>query len=192
MTALLSVPPVYNRAIHCYGDSLTVGTSGWSYTASGRWPVRLSAMFRPPRPTYNFGGGGETAAQIKTRFLARTDRSPKFYIFWAGRNGVLDTTLSTIIADIQSMIDDIGTGSNYLVLTVPPKTDGTEDPGDTNGDKVIALNALIMAAWPGHVLDINVTIGTDSGDRTDNVHLTEACQLRVAQAIYAQIVVMGA
>lgn len=145
----------------------------------------------PPRVTYNYGAGGETASDIKTRFLARTDRAPKLYIFWAGRNGVLDTELSLIVADIQAMVDDIGEGSKYIVLTVPPKTDGTEDPGDAQRIKVDNLNALYLAAWPDNCLDINEAIGEDPADRTDNVHLTEACQLRVAQAVYAFVAARG-
>jgi lysophospholipase L1-like esterase len=184
------IPPARDRGIQCWGDSMTFGTSGITYPWATRWTHVLSGMFRPARPVLNAGVGGETAAEIAVRQLAYQDPNTQINVIWAGRNGVLTLTPAAIVATIQTMVDHVG-DDRYVVLTVPYQTDGTEDANDANGLEVTALNALIESTWPDNHLDIATALAWDAALRTDDLHLTAAAQVIVAEAVYDFIVSKG-
>ena len=65
-----ALAPALDNDIVCPGDSLTEGTSGVTYPWATRYPTVLGTLFSPNRAVDNLGVGGETAADIATRFLA--------------------------------------------------------------------------------------------------------------------------
>jgi lysophospholipase L1-like esterase len=132
-----------------WGDSVTAGSGGGGTSIPGV----LSAL--ESRVGYNAGVGGETAAQIATRFLADTARHTWPTIIEAGRNDVVAVgySQSATLAAIASMTDAMDAVGNtiYLVLTV--LNAGDEPSGSATYVKIAALNAAILAAYPDNSLD---------------------------------------
>ena len=175
--------------ILCVGDSLTAGTG--ALVGSEYYPSVLGTLFNPPRAVFGYGVGGETAEQILTRV---TNFGPaelrEILVIWAGRNGVLSVAASEIVADIQEMADR-ALDDRYLVLTVPFKTDGTEDAEDANGITVAALNTLILSTFGDRAVDIATLAGRDDAKRADGLHFLPSLQADTAEAVYDKIVEMG-
>lgn len=188
--SLHQAPSVLDRAIHCWGDSLTESTSGITSPDATRYPTVLGTLFTPQRTVYNGGVGGETAAEIAVRQLAYMPVNNVINVIEAGRNGVLTLTPAAIVATIQTMVDHVS-DNRYLVWTVPFKTDGTEDPADANGILVQALNDLIMSTWPDNCIDIATLLGRDDSLRVDGLHPTVAGYALIANAIYTRILAEG-
>ena len=188
--SLHQAPTGLDRAIHCWGDSLTESTSGITSPYATRYPTVLGTLFTPQRTVYNGGVGGETAAQIATRQLAYMPVNNVINVIEAGRNSVLSLTAAAIVATIQTMVAHVS-DDRYLVWTVPFKTDGTEDADDANGILVQTLNDLIIATYQDNYIDIAALLGRDDALRVDGLHPTGAGYALIAAAIYDRIVAEG-
>lgn len=121
---------------------------GDSLTASG-YPQILQISFGSQRPCYNFGVGGETAAQVRARQVADQLYNRYINLLWVGRNGFKVTTPASIIADIDLMIAHV-VGGRWLVGSVPPST---LDSGAENTLR-LALNAAFEAEYGDRYVDI--------------------------------------
>lgn len=182
--------PSLDKAIHCWGDSLTESTSGITSPYGTRYPTVLGTLFTPQRTVYNGGVGGETAAQIEVRQGAYLRYNNVINILEAGRNGVLTLSPDSIVASITTMANRV-IGGRYLVWTVPFKTDGTEDAIDANGILVQALNDLIISTFPSKYIDIATLLGRDNSLRVDGLHPIAAGYALIADAIYDRIIAEG-
>jgi hypothetical protein len=141
--------PVGWYNIAAWGDSLTAGSGGTPY------PAQLQNL--NARVIYNGGGGGDTSTQIATRFLADSTHRSWQTIIWAGRDNF--TSQATVLADIASIVAALPTPKHFLVLSViNGDYSGLEYSGQTNYNKIIALNAALAAAYPSNYLDVRVAL----------------------------------
>lgn len=181
----------YMTTVSCWGDSLTNGTGGTPY------PTALSAI--TGYNTINNGVGGYTSTQILNLFLAAPTQWPNLTIIWSGRNNYTDT--ATILADIATMVADIG-HDGYLILSV---LNGNYVPYEAIGgdgyNSIISLNNQLSAIYGSKYLDVrsilvaayNPSIPQDVIDhtndippsslRSDNIHLNTAGYALVASSI---------
>jgi len=109
-------------------------------------------------------------------------------IIWVGRN---DTALSleTTLANIASMVACVSTepiyGKRYLVLTILPKTDGTENVGSAERTALDAKSDAIIAAYPNNYVDVRTIPGILlDASRADGLHLTGTYYALVAAAVH--------
>lgn len=129
--------------IHCWGDSITEGSTPAPYT----YPADLATMLE--RSTYNHGVSGYSSTQIKTAFLA-SNATNEFHIFWAGYINQADT--NTVMSDYADMVATLGQNKNFLVLSVLNNSSQTNDTaGYTN---LILLNQMLQATYGEHYRDI--------------------------------------
>lgn len=179
--AIYSINKGKDLGQQAWGDSLVEGQAGGNPFYK-KWPLMLGAKFKPGIPVFNGGVGGETAAQIATRFLAYSKVNTQIIGFWAGRNGVLTLTPESIVATITTMIDHVG-DDRWYILSVIPYADGSEAAGSTNRNKILALNALIQSTWPSHYVDVFTDLDSNSL-RTDGLHLNAAGSDIVAAKVF--------
>jgi len=183
------------RVIECWGDSLTPIIS----TSENNWTTALTRKYGRIEPN---GVGGETSTQIKTRFIADTAQSKHAHIIWAGNNNVTDA--ATVKADIAEMVALIGHDKFIIVGVIlgdyPDRYIGgvnrpaidqlITDLGNTYPDNFINMHSILHAGYdsgiPQDVIDHDNGV-TPSSLRTDDVHLNEAGQVFVSDAIKAFI-----
>lgn len=153
----------------CWGDSLTANTGGISYPRQ----LQAGSLF----VAYEGGVGGETSTQIRTRFLAATDKLDQNIVIWAGRNNYAAPT--TVKADIAAMVAAIP-HQRYLILSIPNST--AEVSGSGTYNSIIALNNDLEALYGAHYFDIReylVTNGlSDAGitpTGTDTTDIANDC-----------------
>lgn len=129
----------------------------------------MGALFTPPRTVYNGGVGGETSTQIKTRMLAYVPVNTAACIIWAGRNNFNDPT--TVMADLASMVFYVGS-SRYLIPSIINGNYALEVQGQSDYNLIVALNALIAAAYPNNYIDIRATLvaAYDTGNALDVIN----------------------
>lgn len=168
----------------CWGDSLTAGTGATGQ--SGVYTEVLRALTVPTVGVYNGGVGGDTSTQIRTRALADTMRNRWTSVIWAGRNN--PSVPGTVVADVQAIVGNL-THDRYLVLSVINRSDGTEGPGSTQYNQIVACNAALAAAFPNNYLDIRSLIvaassgpgdAPASGWTADGLHLNNTGYAYVA------------
>jgi lysophospholipase L1-like esterase len=151
-----------------WGDSLTAGTGSSSPTTNYGYVGYLSALTQ--QVTNPQGVGGQTSSQIAARMLADTYHTNDNVVLEAGRNNVGNAPAS-IVADIQSMIDHLAPGNTqYVILSVINATaenSAATGPNLTNYNNILAINAALAAAFPGHYLDVRSAIVTASGGAND-------------------------
>lgn len=123
--------------LYCWGDSLTEGSGGTAY------PTQLEA--RTSFNITNKGFGGESATQIKDRFLADTNTKNYTVIIWVGSNNVADAQLT--IDEVQAMVDDLG-HNRYLVFNPLNGTDGI-----TEGNKYPIIQAISKGLKEAHQIN---------------------------------------
>lgn len=161
----------------CWGDSLTIGLTG-----------ALAKALRGAFQVENYGVGGETSTQIKTRLLAASSAIKALpTVIWAGRNNFNDPT--TVLADVASMVAAL-TGE-YLILSVVNGEGGSSEyVGGAGYANIQTINAQLAAAYPSRYFDLrrflvaqaNARVPQDvidqghdtvpSSIRVDTVHLT--------------------
>lgn len=181
-----------------WGDSLTrgSGSSGSTHT----YPYLLAAVSR--HYVDNYGVGGETSTQIKTRMLADTAKHIYPTIIWAGRNNY--TSQATVEADIAAMVAALG-HTRYLVLSVLNQDTALEYSGGSEYAKIAALNAALSATYGARYVDVRSYLVSlynplDAQDvidhghdvpptslRSDGLHLNDAGYQAVADKVFQSV-----
>ena len=187
---------VDNSTIRFYGDSLTNGLGIATY------PSKVGAL--SGYQTLNFGIGGETSTQIRTRLVADTTRVNMPTVIWAGRNNFQSP--ATVKADVAAMVAALG-HNRYLVLGVTNATQADEYAGQAYHTTITQLNTDLAAIYGTRFIDIRtilVNSGTGTGQdltdknndaiplslRTDTIHLNRLGNAVVANAVYAKIALL--
>jgi hypothetical protein len=150
--------------------SLTISKPATAAAGAGNFvftggPMPDQVMFAEPgRPVANLGVGGETSAQIKTRFLRDKIRGKKWTcVFWPFRNDSWSTPQgrADAVANLAVMVARLDAGVKYVVCT--EITSQAETTGSANNTAVLALNDLIRAAYPSNYVDTFAALCTDNG-----------------------------
>lgn len=192
---VMSLTAVNNAAagpapLACWGDSLTFGTGA---SPTGNYPFNLRFSRWPTSAVLNGGVGGDTSTQIRARMTVDTIHIPWTTVFWAGRNNFADP--ATVMADIAAMVAYLG-HRRFIVMSVINRADGTESTGSTAYNQIIALNAMLQAAYPLNYFDIRTMLVTASGGTGDaysmawsydGLHLNNTGYAYVAQACGAEL-----
>lgn len=151
-----------------WGDSLTYGTGSYSPGVNYGYVTNLERL--AALAIVDKGVGGETSSQIATRQLADTIFVNDNAIFEAGRNNIGNTPAS-IVANFQSMINHLTVGnSRYVVVSIINATaenSAASGANLTNYNNILAINAALAAAFPGHYLDWRAALVTASGGAND-------------------------
>ena len=193
ITQMTPAESINNSTIRFYGDSLTNGLGINTY------PSKVGAL--SGYQALNFGIGGETSTQIRTRLVADTARQNMPTVIWAGRNNFQSPT--TVKADIAAMVAALG-HNRYLVLGVTNATQSDEYVGQPYHTTISQLNTDLAAIYGTRFIDIRsilVNAGTNTGQdlidknndaiplslRTDTIHLNRLGNNVVADAVYAKI-----
>lgn len=79
-------------------------------------------------------------------------------IFWEGRNDILITGCSTILANLAAQVALVPSGVPYLILSMPNKDVSTEWIGQADYTTITSCNASIAAAYPNNYIDIRSTL----------------------------------
>ena len=177
-----SPAPGVVQNISCWGDSLTAGIGGIPYTS-----VLQEAASFGARKLFNGGIGGQTSAQIKSRFLADPEKFYDLTIIWAGRNNFGETY--QVESDIAEMVSKLKT-NRFLVLSI---LNMESEGGSTGGHAaILALNKDLARQYPDNFIDIrSVLVGAydkslpddvanhtsdvpPNSLRSDKIHLNEA------------------
>jgi len=130
--------------ISCWGDSLTAGAGGKPYTS-----VLQAAESIGGRTVFNGGVGGQTSAQIKSRFLAAPEKFGDLTIIWAGRNNYGESY--EVESDIAEMVSKLKT-NRFLVLSILNME--SEGVGTGGHAAILALNKDLAAQYPDNYVDI--------------------------------------
>jgi hypothetical protein len=185
------------RNVVCWGDSFT--QNAW-LGSSQRYPAVLAQL--SGRDVDNEGIGGQTSTQIRDRELADDKWFDRISIIWAGTNG--PDAGSTVLADVTAMVNDRAT-DKFLVLPVINTAD--ETVGTSGYNSKMAVNAQLLAAYPGNFFDVRSRVINDlqgptgpypnaaavSQDivqtslRADNLHWTDVPMAYVAELLNAEI-----
>lgn len=97
----------------------------------------------------NFGVGGNSSTQIRTRFEADPSRWGMPVIIWAGRNDY--TSPPTVESNIAAMVADL-TSTHYLILST---TNGEgEGIGTTAYTEITTLDASLASTYGAHYVDV--------------------------------------
>lgn len=158
--------------ISVWGDSLVGNSSLVAFMQTG------SSVY-----IYNAGVGGETSGQIKIRFDAQINKHGDVTIFWAGRNDWASP--SVVKSNIAAMVASLP-HSNFLVVGVLAKADGTEGVGSPTRNTIDQLNADLSVIYGNKFLDLNVALSSNS-TRTDGLHLNEVGSFIAAQSMISFI-----
>ena len=194
---LLNTPtPVsYNSDyVACWGDSLTAGTG--ATFGSTDYPHVLGKA-RIGKPFINLGIGGETAAQILTRFLAdKVNGVCNTAVLWWGRNNVGSPTMQ---ADVLSALASAVAALNHSRYIIMPVLNASTEPnGSANKIAIDALNAAIASTYPAaNFLDIVAVICTEANGTpnaawlSDTIHLNATGYAAVAASVDAKLTTNG-
>lgn len=123
------------------GDSMAQGSSDLGF-----WSSALSALIPGSPPMENMGIGGETGAQILTRFTAESASLTAKRILWGGHNSYDPDTWKTQVADMIAYTS--GGLSNFALLPVFPSA---ADDADRRASKA-ALHAYFKSAYGPHYI----------------------------------------
>lgn len=176
-------------SVQCWGDSLTAGSGGY-----GKYPARLQDLIL--RVTYNNGVGGETSAQIKTRFLANpAELMALTQVLWMGTNdNPLVNTWAPTKANIAECV--AAAGSRYLVLGIfgtGMLDEINADLAATYGARFVELRAYLQSYNDGSVDDLaDVAAGLIPRSlRADQIHLNDRGYELVAMAVADKLQSLG-
>ena len=184
------------NALNCWGDSMTAGNLG------DAWPLYLRAQ--AGIYSENKGAGGQTSAQIRTRFVAETGRRREWInVFWMGTND--DPAVNTwgpTLANIAACVADLEGDQRYLVLGVTVGV-GAVDPAyvddlDTTlsglyGDRFVDIRAYLQSYNDGSVDDLaDIAVGlVPRSLRSDTIHLNGRGNQLVAKCLDAKLAALG-
>jgi lysophospholipase L1-like esterase len=178
-----------------WGDSLTAGTGSSSPTINYGYIGNLNAL---TQQTFNDQGvGGQTSGQITTRCQADTAHINDNTIIEMGRNNIGGIPSFTV-TDIQNCINHLALGNTrYVVLSIingAQENSAATGTNLTNYNSVLAFNAAMAAAFPGHYLDVRAAIVLASGGANDappptwmfagQIHPNDAGYQVMARAVY--------
>lgn len=190
-------------AIQAWGDSMTAG-SGTGVTTG--WPVRLQDSIK--MVVENKGAGGETSAQITTRFVADTSNKDQWInTFWMGTNdgyiGDQPAWVSGVLANIATCVSGLKGSKRYLVLGVT-RYDGGAVPKsalDTLDSQLISIYAEKFVDVRGYLQSRNDGSVNDLADisaglvprslRSDFVHLSDKGYQMVSDLLSEKIKALG-
>jgi hypothetical protein len=164
-TSIANIPGQYKVVF--WGDSLVDITAPWlAYTLTDK-------------SVYDGGVTGESSTAIKNRMVSETSTHDYITVIWAGRNNWSSPT--TVKADIATMVAALGSGSRYVVLSIPNSS--AEPAGNADYISIMALNAELAAAYPNNYLDVRAVwvAAYDSGisqDVTDHTNDIPPTSLR--------------
>lgn len=198
-TTILSV--VANTSVTMSANAGVGAGAGTFSIAAGAWPAQL--MYSAPgRPVTNLGVGGETAAQIAARVVRDKVRGRlQTCVFAMGRNSDWSTPSgrADIMAQIATAVGNLASGVKFVVCSVT--TAQGETTGTGNNTAILALNALISAAYPSNYADTFSAVCTNSGSppaaylasgTAGEVHLNDLGYLQMMTVIKAKLTALGA
>lgn len=132
-----------------YGDSLTAGVGGTSWTSQYQTQSGFVAG--------NEGVGGETAMQVRDRLAVDVRRTARPVVIWAGRNDLTNPATQAqadgIKARIAEMINGLG-HTAYLVLGVTNQDVAGERLGEADYAIIDQLNADLDTAYGVRFADV--------------------------------------
>lgn len=149
--------PNVNRsaAISAWGDSLTIGNED---TLGDSYPSDLQAD--TTRVVKNYGIAGQTSTQILSRFANAPNTYNDLTIIWSGRNDITyGDSLTTLEANIASMVTALPSGGRYVIMTIIPAQN--EPAGSGNANSIATVNAWIESTYPNNYLDIRALLIND-------------------------------
>lgn len=173
--------------VDAWGDSLTFSA----------YPSLLSDILGIP--VSNQGVAGQTSTQIKTRFLAATDKFADTAIIWAGQNN--PSNPAVVLSDIAAMVAAMTPPKRFFVLSVLNGNYPGNEKGGSGYANIMAINGALAATYPGHYIDVRQPL-IDAYDpnnpqdvidhdrdiipsslRVDKIHLTSAGYQIVARTV---------
>ena len=189
-----------NKAIQCWGDSMTAG-SGVGVTVG--YPIRLRELVA--RSIDNKGAGGETSTQIKDRFVADTTNKDQWTnIFWMGTNDAYPADWpTTILNNIATCVSGLKGAKRYLVLGVTKAESGSPTPAALTaldasllsiyGDKFVDVRAYLQSKNDGSANDLaDIAAGlVPRSLRSDTIHLNDKGYQHVADLLAATLKAKG-
>lgn len=134
-----------------WGDSLTVGFLGGSTNFS------TNGLHN----AFDGGLSGDTAAQIKTRFITTYPSHRTFdwwnHVIWAGQNHTTEADLVNNVDDIVSYITSTIGHDRFLVVSVinAGMTATDQGPAGARYLEKIGANATMAAAYGNQFLDLH-------------------------------------
>lgn len=144
-----------STAISIWGDSLTQGNVDG---LGDNYPSDLQAY--TTRIAHNYGIGGQTSAQILTRFQNNPNSYNDYTVIWAGRNDISNSVpTATIEANLTSMVTLLPSGGRYVLMTILPRQD--EPTGSTNANNIATVNSYITSTYTSNYLDIRSLLIAD-------------------------------
>ena len=97
--------------IHCFGDSLTQGVNG-----SDGYPNALLELLGTDFWVYNVSKAGYTTEEIASMMDTQICHVKDNVIIWSGSNDGNDLSESERVAKVQTLVDKVPTGVNYMVI----------------------------------------------------------------------------
>lgn len=151
-------PAGQQRLLAAWGDSET------QYQASADWPSLVYINQFLDGHLWNGGVGGETVAQVSTRFMGKAHLWQGFQTFWDQNS--LD------LSGMQGMVNKLG-HSNYIMMSTVNST--SQGVGSAGYNSIIAYNASLLSTFGAkNYLDIRSLMialndpATDSTDTTND------------------------
>jgi hypothetical protein len=182
-------------AARVWGNSMVAG-SGTAIAQN--WVDRLGRMAGILME--NKGAGGETSAQIKTRFDADTgDKDKWINIFWMGENDTLYTSVGPTEINIAACVQGITGRQRYLVCGCT-RSEGSSvtaahlDELETNllatyGDSFLDVRGYLQSKHDGSANDLaDIADGlVPRSLRSDIIHLNDTGYQHIAELVYTTL-----
>ena len=131
--------------IHCFGDSLTQGVNG-----SEGYPKALLDLLGTDFWVYNVSKAGYTTEQIADMMDVQLCHVKNNVIIWSGSNDGNGLTESERVAKVQTLVDKVPTGVNYLVI------------GLITYQYTEAVNEAFRSAFGEHFLDMHTALCSEN------------------------------
>ncbi|MBB5728257.1 lysophospholipase L1-like esterase [Sphingomonas prati] len=190
------------RATAIWGDSLTEGTGA---VAVSNVPMDVTAQLRRQRPGWPIaskGLGGQKSATIVDRLIADQVAGRQWNaVLWIGTNDFDDNVGNGPgwLAAIRAQVDRAlayRTNSSTLVCNMYPRAGWAV--GDVNYVAMQQVNAGLVAAYGGRVVDLFAALATDNGKLPtanlatgDAIHLSNDGYTAVMQSIHARMTALN-
>lgn len=91
-------------------------------------------------------------------FVIDTPYANYLPIFWEGRNDILISGQTAVMANIAAQVATVPAGTPYLVLGVTNQNKTSEFSGAADYNTITALNSTLAATYPQNYLDIRASL----------------------------------
>ena len=175
------------RATGLWGDSLSEGSG----STTNNDMLSVLGRTRTGRPLINEGLGGQTITQVADRILADPVAGKSWdMVLWAGINDAsadASAWTATVIAQINRIKAFRAAGSRMLILNYHPNTSWAA--GILSAE--VAVNANLLAAYGGEVVDVYSVMNGVSGNYADTVHPNDTGYAAIAAAVSSKMTSQG-